>query len=282
MTVIPPGNVLIGTNKGGLVHGSERPRYEASIPEFMIMYSFLTVKQFNQIIEKEGGENSPIEKLNWEDVEKILTVISTELPTGFEVRLPSEAEWMRAKQHLGFELPLACEEMLWDHPSNNNRGAPIDGRPRLDERAGSLMKRYRASIKSHPTKKGLTFRSQTPVFSPQADTFIRLVIRKIESSEVVIVPEEADLKAVFKQEVMIAIMIGIVPSFLIPIFRGFSDYVLDGWANLIFGGLCISFASAAIWRPRRPTWYLADDGKSLIARKNNPQPLESSEGIIDQ
>ena len=282
MTVIPPGNVLIGTNKGGLVHGSERPRYEASIPEFMIMSSFLSVKQFNQIIEKEGGGNSPIEKLNWEDVEKIIKVISTELSTDFEVRLPSEAEWMRAKQHLGFELPLACEEMLWDHPSNNNRGAPIDGRPRLDERVGSFMKRYRASIKSHPTKKGLTFRSQTPIFAPQADTYIRLVIRKIGSSEGIIVPEEADLKAVFKQEILIAIMIGIVPSFLIPIFRGFSDYVLDGWVNLIFGGLCISFASAAIWRPKRPTWYLADDGKSLIARKNNLQPSGSSEDVVDQ
>jgi hypothetical protein len=282
MTVIPSGHVLIGTDKGGLVHGSERPRYEASIPEFMMMYSFLTVKQFNQIVDEEGGENSPIEKLNWEDVERLLKVISAELPTGFEVRLPSEAEWMRGKQHLGFELPLACEEMLWDHPSNNNRGAPIDGRPRLDERVGSLMKRYRASIKSHPTKKGLTFRSQTPIFSPQADTFIRLVIRKTASSEAIRVPEEADLKAIFKQEVLIAIMIGIIPSFLIPIFRGFSDYVLDGWANLVFGGLCISFASAAIWRPRRPTWYLDDDGKSLIARKTSLQSSESSEDIVDQ
>ncbi|MBT6973224.1 MAG: hypothetical protein HOA04_09005 [Euryarchaeota archaeon] len=144
------------------------------------------------------------------------------------------------------------------------------------------MKRYRASIKSHPTKRGLTFRSQTPIFAPQADTYIRLVIRKIGSSEGIIVPEEADLKAVFKQEILIAIMIGIVPSFLIPIFRGFSDYVLDGWVNLIFGGLCISFASAAIWRPKRPTWYLADDGKSLIARKNNLQPSGSSEDVVDQ
>ena len=279
MTVIPSGQVLIGTNKGGLVHGSERPHYEASIPEFMIMPSFLTVKQFNQIVDEEGGENSPIEKLNWEDVERLLKVISTELPTGFEIRLPSEAEWMRAKQHLGFELPLACEEMLWYHPSTNNRGAPVDGRPRLDERVGSLMKRYRASIKSHPTKKGLTFRSQTPIFSPQADTFIRLIIRKTDSSEAVRVPEEADLKAIFKQEVLIAIMIGIIPSFLIPIFRGFSDYVLDGWANLVFGGLCISFATAVIWRPRRPTWYLDDDGKSLIARRTSFQSPESSEDI---
>ena len=56
MTVIPSGHVLIGTDKGGLVHGSERPRYEASIPEFMIMYSFLTVKQFNKIVDEKGGE----------------------------------------------------------------------------------------------------------------------------------------------------------------------------------------------------------------------------------
>ena len=43
------------------------------------------------------------------------------------------------------------------------------------------------------------------------------------------------------------------PLFLIPILRGFDTYALDGWPNLLFGGLVAGFVTGAIWRPRRPT-----------------------------
>ena len=56
-------------------------------------------------------------------------------------------------------------------------------------------------------------------------------------------------------------VLGIIPSFTIPILRGFESYAIDGWANLLFGGLCAGFVTGAFWRPRRKTWILNSDGE---------------------
>ena len=136
-------------------------------------------------------------------------------------------------------------------------------------------------MKAHPTRPGKTFKVQTPVFSPQKDTYIRLLIRKREQNETVLVPETADLSAIIRQEALFALFLGIIPSFLIPITQGFSDYVYEGWLNLVFGGICISLASAAIWRPRRPTWMLNESMDGYVP--NKVAPLHSISSLrLDQ
>ena len=129
------------------------------------------------------------------------------------------------------------------------------------------MRRYRVCMKSHPKKSGIVFKSQTPIFSAQKDAHLRLLISKKFENEPITIPEEADFASILKQETMFALLIGIIPSFLIPIFRGYSDYVFEGWANLLFGGICVSLASATIWRPRRPTWYLNEEGEQVTPKK---------------
>lgn len=255
---VPAGSVFVGTDKGGLIHGAERPRYQADLPEFWIMDSLVSESQFNSITDGEGGGDDPVDSISWEQLEDLLDSLKAHLPDSHEIRLPSEVEWLRAREHLGFSLPSGCEEMLWDHPQNSNRGAPLDGRPRLDERLQSMMRRYRASIKTHPRSSESIFRSQAPIFSPQKDTHFRLLIREITDSEPMTIPENADLGGIIRQEAIFALIIGIIPSFLIPILRGYPDYVLEGWPNLIFGGLFISLATSVIWRPRRPTWRVVD------------------------
>ncbi len=265
---VPEGSVLVGSDKGGLVHASERPRYQAKIEDFRVMDSLLTKRQFACIMGEESEDDEPIDSLSWQQIEEMLENFQSELDGDYEVRLPSEAEWLRCKEHLDLNLPVACEEILWDHPHNNNRGAHSDGRPRIDGRADNLMRRYRVSMKSHPTKPGRTFKTQTPVFSPQKDAHFRLLIRKVVDKEAPSVPEEADFAAIFRQEAIFALFIGIIPSFLIPIARGFSNYIYEGWANLLFGGICFSLVTALFWRPRRPTWYIDESEEKLVPRKN--------------
>ena len=55
-----------------------------------------------------------------------------------------------------------------------------------------------------------------------------------------------------RSEALWTTVLGIVPSFLIPVLRGMGDYATEGWVNLLFGGLCAGFFTGAIWRPRRP------------------------------
>ncbi len=263
---IPEGKILIGSNKGGLIHGSERPRYQAQIQSFKVMDSLLTRKQYAKIMGRDDESEENVDDLPWEEIENIITIVQEEIGTEHEVRLPSHAEWLRSKDHLGFELPLACEEILWDHPHNNNRGAPLDGWPRIDDRMESMMRRYRVCMKSHPKRSGIVFKSQTPIFSAQKNAHLRLLIRRKSESESIVIPEEADFNAILKQEALFALFIGIIPSFLIPIFRGYSDYVFEGWANLLFGGICFSLVTATIWRPRRPTWYLNEGGGGLTSK----------------
>ena len=231
------------------------------------MDSLLTRKQFAEIMGRDDDDEIPVDYLTWEEIEKMIAIVQKEIGAEHIVRLPSHAEWLRSKEFLGFELPLACEEIMWDHPHNNNRGAPIDGRPRIDDRMENMMRRYRVCMKSHPKKSGIVFKSQTPIFSAQKDAHLRLLIGKKFVDEAITIPEEADFTSILKQETLFALVIGIIPSFLIPIFRGYSDYVFEGWANLLFGGICVSLASATIWRPRRPTWYLNKEGNQVIPKK---------------
>jgi hypothetical protein len=56
-----------------------------------------------------------------------------------------------------------------------------------------------------------------------------------------------------RTEVVCTVLLGVIPSFVIPILRGMGDYAVSGWPNLLFGGLCAGFVTGAFWRPRRPT-----------------------------
>ena len=72
------------------------------------------------------------------------------------------------------------------------------------------------------------------------------------------VPENADLARNIRDELFWITLLGVIPSFTIPILRGMTDYAVNGWPNLLFGGLCIGFVSGAFWRPRRPSITIQD------------------------
>jgi len=90
-----------------------------------------------------------------------------------------------------------------------------------------------------------------------------LVISPKRDDEVKRVPDNANLAMNIRSELFWTTILGIIPSFTIPILRGFGSYAIDGWANLLFGGLCAGFVTGAFWRPRRPTWALDSEGEII-------------------
>jgi len=66
-----------------------------------------------------------------------------------------------------------------------------------------------------------------------------------------------------KQEAIIALVVGIIPSFVWAFFNASPGYIESGWLNLLMGGVFIGVMSAAIWRPNGVTYRLSEDGKSM-------------------
>ena len=100
----------------------------------------------------------------------------------------------------------------------------------------------------------------TPGDRPLPKVGFRLVVSPKREGEAPRVPDNANLASNIRSELFWISILGIIPSFTIPILRGFSSYAIDGWANLLFGGLCAGFVTGAFWRPKRATWGLDSNG----------------------
>ena len=279
LTRLGAGSILLGSDKGSLPYGTERPRHEVRLGERWVTTEMVDRKVWALAMgEEEPAESdSPVDGKSWKEIEDFLTKVgqaaaadADNFPQG-EWRLPSESEWMHTEVELGISVPMAKEELLADHPHPNHRGAPTDGKPRMDTNPHSMMRLYRISRKAHPTKAGFSVKSQAPVKNGQEGMVFRLMfipeaVSPTEVGDCLLVPEEIDAARLFKREAIIALVVGIIPSFAIPVLRGFNDYAASGWANLLFGGLVISFASSVFWRPRTETWVYSADGKAMERR----------------
>ena len=261
-------SIFLGTDKGGWIYSGQRPRHEVRCPEFYVMKSVLTEKEIVEISQIKSDKHG----LDGNLLEKICSVMNKnfdpddfELPkdSGWHIRCPSEAEWKCAHEEIELNLNPRKIEILADGVSNNYRGAMMDGRPRVFRGLGPMAK-HRAAIETHPTQDGVTALSSAPMDRYVEGLVARLVITPIRSPEAKIVPDNADLAANIRGELFWTFLLGVIPSFVIPIARGMGSYAIEGWANLLFGGLCAGFVTGAIWRPRRPTFSYEDGEDSLI------------------
>jgi hypothetical protein len=175
---------------------------------------------------------------------------SMELEDSFDVRLPSFPEWNHAFSNI--ELKPGIVEILSDAAATSHRGGMMDGRPRPIETDGPLQY-HRLAVEMHPRKTESFATSNIPVDRTLPNTVIRFVLSPPREEPIRRVPESADLIGNLKTEIFWTTVLGIIPSFLIPIIRGFGSYAIDGWVNLLFGGLVAGFVTGAIWRPRRPS-----------------------------
>jgi hypothetical protein len=255
---VPQGSSFLGSDKGGWIYASQRPRYEVQLPDYYILEHPITRGQVAGLLgENEDVEDSeePMIGLIESEIEAIRKQIEEQLdisglPGKWEVRSPSFPEWHHARNEI--HLNSGIVEILGDAAAANHRGAMMDGRVRPIETTGPLQY-HRLAVEMHPKRKDVFATSNIPVDRSLTNTVVRFVISPVREAPARRVPKTADSWGNFRTEMLWTTLLGIVPSFLIPILRGFDTYALDGWPNLLFGGLVAGFVTGAIWRPRRPT-----------------------------
>ncbi len=255
---IASGSSWLGSDKGGWIYASQRPRYEVRLPTFYILKKPLTRRQVAKLLDEEMDlelPDDPMTGLTTPEIETLQEKIaiglgSMELEDLFDVRLPSFPEWNHAFSNI--ELKPGIVEILSDAAATSHRGGMMDGRPRPIETDGPLQY-HRLAVEMHPRKTESFATSNIPVDRTLPNTVIRFVLSPPREEPIRRVPESADLIGNLKTEIFWTTVLGIIPSFLIPIIRGFGSYAIDGWVNLLFGGLVAGFVTGAIWRPRRPS-----------------------------
>ena len=266
-------SVFIGENKGGWIYAGQRPRHEVKLPDFYIMESSLSDKELTEISKKldiESNSNQWDEEklnilLNYLDTQFHESDIAIEDKSKWEIRCPSQGEWYASLENKKIIVKTKARELLSDGTSSNHRGAMMDGRPRKFEGFGP-MQYHKAVVEIHPSKIDITALSSIPMDRPNNGVSVRFVISPIRQGDIVKVPQNADFFSNFKVEIFWTFVLGIIPSFAIPIFRGMGSYATDGWVNLLFGGLCVGFVSGAFWRPRRPT-IMYEQGETVTTTR---------------
>ena len=260
-------SLYLGTNKGGWIYTSQRPRHEVRLPAFYIMKEPINAADFDSMLNEGASEQNDEFQVTADALKSIMKAGQSLIDSGiegldehqrWEIRCPSEAEWRCAESNIGLGLDKKQVEVLADAVNSNYRGAMMDGRPRRFEGIGP-MAFHRAAIETHPSKEGITALSSVPLDRPIKGVKARLVITPVREDEPQRVPESADMIANIRTEVVCIFVLGVIPSFVIPILRGMSDYAVSGWANLLFGGLCAGFVTGAFWRPRRPTVHYREE-----------------------
>ena len=271
---VEAGYVFIGENKGGWIYASQRPRHQVKCPDFFIMEKPITENQIEQISNNINIDSDP--KL-WsaEKLELFIAYLSEQLSENleqlnreidWEIRCPSQGEWYLSLDKKKIITTEKSRELLSDGTSSNHRGAMMDGRPRKFEGFGP-MQHHKAAIETHPSKKEITAISSIPMDRDNMGVTVRFVISPIRKGDIVRVPANADVISNIKVELFWTFILGILPSFAIPILRGMGSYATEGWANLLFGGLCAGFVSGAFWRPKRPTVMYEQGEKVTISHR---------------
>ena len=256
---IESGLTTVGTDKGGWVYASNRPKHEVSIPEFFITKSVLSSEQLSSLIPElnsldEGADFTGIDK---EVREQIIEKFADIVEQGYEVRAPSIGEWKRAHDLGIISTSPNNVEVLADSAFSNFRGAHMDGSPRLESMIGPLSSQ-KAGLQVHPRNQNEFATSAVPQDRRLRNTSLRLVISPKREVPTPKVPNNSDFAKNVRTELLCTLFIGIIPSFLIPVLRGFGSYATEGWANLLFGGIVAGFVTGAVWRPKRPTVKIED------------------------
>ena len=251
---ISSGSSWLGSDKGGWIYASQRPRYEVRLPSYYIMEKPLTRGQAARLLDEDESPDEPDEPmtgLTINEIHALREAIESNLEEdSLDVRLPSFPEWNHASEQI--ELNPGIVEILSDAAATSHRGGMMDGRPRPIETNGPLQ-HHRLAVEMHPRKSGTFATSNIPVDRPLPNTVFRFVLSPPRTEPPRRVPKSADVLGNLRTEIIWTTLLGIIPSFLIPVIRGFGTYAIDGWANLLFGGLVAGFVTGAIWRPRRPS-----------------------------
>jgi len=135
---IPAGKFLMGSTKENKeAKNNERPQHSVSVPYdyWMALYP-ITNELYNAYIKSSGGKHPvagwerkkdhPVVNVSWNDAMAYCqwsnNLLKAELPVGWNLRLPTEAEWEKAARGTdGYEYP-------WGDQFNKNKCNTYEGR----------------------------------------------------------------------------------------------------------------------------------------------------------
>jgi hypothetical protein len=178
---IESGSSWLGSDKGGWIYASQRPRYEVRLPNYYILKKPLTRGQVAGLLGEDDQPEHPDEPMTGLTINEINS-LQTTLKDAFDsikevqsldVRLPSFPEWNHAFSQI--ELNPGIVEILSDAAATSHRGGMMDGRPRPVETNGPLQY-HRLAVEIHPRKQESFATSNIPVDRPLPNTVIRFVL----------------------------------------------------------------------------------------------------------
>ena len=174
------------------------------------------------------------------------------------VRMPSEAEWELANEQGSMHDERGgWEELADSRPHSGHWGGRCDGHPRETAHLSHVkpLRRWGSAGVERSYDHSLSD-------AESRDKVMRLARAPNPSEEAPRLPDENRL-SILLREVMFALVIGIIPSFLWAWNFASANYLTEGWFNLVFGGLFIGIVSGFIWRPKRPSYRVSEDGKNV-------------------
>ncbi|MFL2953545.1 MAG: hypothetical protein CBD52_001015 [Euryarchaeota archaeon TMED192] len=220
---VNPGSAMLGSNDRSILRGGMGPRHQVKISK-----SFKITK--NPVPAK----------------------IAADMIKSGEAEVASESEWAVSKAQGLIHADLGCIEILADSASNY-WGKPCDGRPWTGD--GEITTR-RVRIWS---ERGV-LESTRPIEIADSHP-LRLVRRESKYSETPIrLPRTGDAKKILKQEAVICLATGVLPSFIWAWFNASPGYISEGWLGLVMGGVFLGLSTAILWRPKTPTYIQTESG----------------------
>lgn len=217
---IAPGRTEIGSDNRSILFGGIGPKHMVEI-----CYRYSIAKH-----------PIPIE-----DADNIIQSKEADLASESEWKLALDQEAITGNQELE-KLSDCCKGHYWSKA--------LDGRPHLiDDWTFHIAKQWSSG---KPTTRLLAKDSIEPKFA-------RLVKREEESEfgeNPQRLPANRDTVSLLKEELVIAIIVGIIPSFVWAYFNASEGYIQTGWPGLVFGGIILGLFSMIFWRPKTTSYRL--------------------------
>jgi hypothetical protein len=235
---VKPGSVWLGSDDGRLSFHpvKESPRHEVRIDyEFEISRDAFHIRDFYS---ESGTTKEELDEAG--------------------VRMPSEAEWELANdQRSMHDERGGWEELADSRPRSGHWGGRCDGHPRETSHLTQVtpLRRWGGEGVERSHDHSLSD-------AESRDKVMRLVRAPNPPEEAPRLPEENKTPLLLREAVF-ALGIGIIPSFLWAWRFASTRYLTDGWFNLVFGGLFIGVVSGFVWRPKRPSYRVSEDGSTM-------------------
>jgi len=259
---VEPGTAWLGDARGALMHASNGPRHQVRIETtFEISKELITFQQWRDLTRAPAAGTISDEAVN-----RLSPLMVMDLCEKLgDIRPPSEAEWALAMQFGAIEQgPLKVELLADRAPRSGFWGAPCDGRPwappthrgGVSDRTAHITRVWngaradRGATPREMSRPNMGFRLVRPVGVPNGRWY------EGEAPTMPNAPHKSDL---ILREAVIALFVGVIPSFVWAFFNARDGYIAESWLNLVTGGVFVSALTALLWRPKSASWVLDGD-----------------------